>query len=270
MTRTLPRILLATLLAFGTWLVVPAPASATSYPSLCPVMTDSITRLYLAFFGRSPDAAGFRYWVGQYSSGQTGLAQIAQHFANAEEFGDKRYLSNESYVDWMYDEVLGPNSSTERQNYWVEALDAGYPRGSMALAFTESWEYVDKTNTSMPLAGYLRWYPQGTHWYCNIGSVRQTVTPLTGEVWADYYFRNRGDRATNVGLWTVEANGNRHVEMMAGRLDADFTDYNWDGFFSGDGSYGHSIDVVAGDRTDWVVVFYPHTLGPDRLGWQIE
>ncbi|MEL7156811.1 MAG: DUF4214 domain-containing protein [Actinomycetota bacterium] len=270
MTRRLLHLGLATLIALSTWLVTPSPASATTYPSKCPVMTDSITRLYLAFFKRQPDPAGFRHWVQEYSTGGSSLAEIAQSFATADEFANRRYYDNQSYVDWLYDEVLGPTSSIEREDYWVEALDAGYPRGSVALAFTESWEYVAKTQTAMPLAGYLRWYPEGTHWYCDIGSVTRTVRPLTGEVWADYYFSNRGDHASGVELWTLEADGRRNVRMTSGMLQANYTDYNWDGHFNGDGSYGHSIDVRAGANTNWVVVFYPRTLGPDRLGWQIN
>ena len=176
---------------------------------------------------------------------------------------------NENYVDWLYDQVLGPDNPVDREDYWVEALDAGYPRGSVALAFTESWEFVAKTQTTMPLAGYLRWYPEGTHWYCDIGSVTQTVQPLTGEVWADYYFSNRSAQSSVVELWTLEADGRRNVLMTSGALQANFTDYNWDGKFNGDGNYGHSIEVRTGADTNWVVVFYPRTLGPDRLGWQI-
>ncbi len=270
MTRNLVRILLAALLALATWVVLPIPSQAVSYPSRCPVMTDSITRLYAAFFGRAPDPAGFRYWEEQYASGQTSLAGIAQAFSEADEFGEKRFYSNQAYVDWLYDEVLGPDIAIDRESYWVEALDAGYPRGSVALAFTESWEYVEATDTVRPLAGYLRWYPPGTHWYCSVGSVRQTVTPLTGEVWADYYFRNRGGQASPVELWTLEADGRPNVQMVNDTVQAGHTDYNWDGRFSGDGSYGHSIDVTAGSETDWVVVFYPRSLGPDRLGWELD
>ncbi len=269
MTRILTRIAIVGLMGLGILATAPAPVAAQSYPSKCPVMTDSITRLYHAFFQREPDPSGFRHWEQQYSSGEMSLAQIAQAFATADEFRDRRFLSNESYVDWLYDEVLGPDTSVEREDYWVEVLDAGYPRGSVALAFTESWEYVSATQTMMPLAGYLRWYPEGTHWYCDVGSVTRTVTPLTGDVWADYYFSNRGDAATTIELWTLESDGRRNVPMVAGTLQGNFTDYNWDGRFSGDGSYGHSIEVRTGNQTNWVVVFYPRTLGPDRLGWQI-
>lgn len=269
MTRNLVRTLLAMVLLVAGSFATPVPAEAQTYPSPCPAMTDSITRLYIAFFDREPDPNGFRHWVSVYQSGEASLAEIAQSFATAEEFENRRSLNNESYVDWLYEEVLGPDIASEREHYWVQVLDRGYPRGSVALAFTESREYVRKTDTAIPLAGYLRWYPKGTHWYCDIGSATRTVSPLTGPVWADYFFRNRGEQSDALQLWTLEADGQPNVLMNEGNLQAGFTDYNWDGSFTGDGDYGRSIDVRVGSATDWIVVFYPRSLGPERLGWQI-
>jgi hypothetical protein len=231
-------------------------------------MTDSITRLYHAYFGRAPDTSGFRHWVSQYQSGK-GLAQISDAFARSNEFGDKRSLSNRTFVNWLYTTVVGTEADPDRAEYWVEALDDGYPRGAMMLAFSESREFVTRTGTAVPLAGYLRWYPNGTHWYCDIGGVTESVTPLVGEVWADYYFHNRSQTPDSIALWTLEGANQLNVNMVSATLQGGFTDYNWDGFFSGDGDYGHSIDVQVGASTEWIVVFYPHSLGPERLGWEI-
>lgn len=269
MPRNLFRTLLAMALAVAAVIASPIRAEAETYPSLCPPMTDSITRLYQSFFDRDPDPNGFRHWVSQYQSGESSLAEIAQSFATADEFDNNRFLSNAGYVDWLYEEVLGPDFSSDRAQYWVEALDRGYPRGSVALAFTESHEYVRKTGTAKPLAGYLRWYPKGTHWYCDIGPATKTVTPLAGGVWADYFFRNRNPEPDPIELWTLEASGRRNVRMTAVDLQPRFTDYNWDGVFSGDGDYGHAIELVVGSSTDWIVVFYPRSLGSERLGWQV-
>lgn len=269
MTRNLVRTLLATVLLLASSFAVPAPSEAQPYPSLCPPMTDSITRLYLAFFDRPPDPNGFRHWVSVYQTGEASLAEIAQSFATADEF-DNRLLNNQQYVDWLYDEVLGPDFAPEREDYWVQVLDRGYPRGSVALAFTESREYVLKTETVIPLAGFLRWYPKGTHWYCDIGAVTKTVEPLVGEVWADYYFRNRSVESDTIQLWTLEADGRRSIAMNDSTLRSGYTDYNWDGSFSGDGDYGRAIDVRVGATTDWIVVFYPRSMGPERLGWQLN
>ena len=64
--RNLVRTLLAALLlAAAAPLAVPTPASAQSPQSNCPTMTDSITRLYLAYFGREPDPSGLSATVSE-------------------------------------------------------------------------------------------------------------------------------------------------------------------------------------------------------------
>jgi hypothetical protein len=271
MSRNLVRALFGTILTVALSLVAPATrAAAHSYPSPCLAMTDSITRLYHAYFDRDPDPNGFNHWVNLYQTGQLSLEEISDHFVRSEEFSARQLTSNRSFVDWLYRDVLGPQVPPTRQNEWIDLLNHGYNRGTAVLTFTESSEYVAKTDTERPLAGYLRWYPKGTHWQCNLGRISTQVRDLTGQVWADYYFDNRGQNADAVGLWTLDANGRREITMVEETLEAGFTDYNWDGAFSGDGNYGRYIEVQAGPTTDWIVVFYPRSVGPDRLGWQIS
>jgi hypothetical protein len=233
-------------------------------------MTDSITRLYLAYFDREPDIAGFDNWVDLYRRGEASLPQISETFAQSGEFNDRGLDTDEAFVNWVFDQVVEVEPSPTTRAYWVDALDQGYPRGTMMLTFTESQEYVDKTDTTIPLAGYLRWYPAGAHWYCDIGGpIATEIQPLVGGVWADFYFANNGDALDEIGLWTHETEGQRSVAMTAGALPAGYTNYNWDGAFTGDGDYGRFIEIQAGASTAWIVVFYPLTIGPDRLGWQL-
>lgn len=269
MTRTFFRLLVGAIVLLAVPAAVPAPARAESYPSLCPAMTDSITRLYLGYFGRDPDPAGFNHWVGVYRSGSKSLENISQNFSLSPEFETRNLLGNTAFVTWMYNSLLDREATPAELDHWVRALDGGYPRGSVMLTVTESYDFVMSTQTAPPLAGYLRWYPDGTHWYCDIGSVTVGVNPLVDSVWADYYFHNRSEGADDIVLWTLDGNRNREVRMNAATLQSGFTDYNWDGVFRGDGDYGRYIEVQAGDTTDWIVVFYPRSIGEDRLGWQL-
>jgi len=247
-----------------------APGAAQSLPSKCPAMTDSITRLYQGYFGRDPDTNGFRHWVSVYQSGEMNLVEISDALAHTDEFADKLALDDRSFVDWVYATVAGPEVDTGRSQYWVRALEGGHPRGSMMLTFTESREFVARTGTAVPLAGYLRWYPQGSHWYCNIGPTAIGVEPLVGDLWADYYFHNRSDLPDPIALWTSDDAERPNVTMITATLEPQFSDYDWDGEFTGNGNYGRSIVVKAGPSTDWIVVFYPQSVGTDRLGWQIN
>ncbi len=253
----------------GTGVVRPAPAGAQSEPSSCPAMTDSVARLYHAFFGREPDDEGFRHWVRQYQTGSMSLEQIADGFLRSREFASRQIVSNQAFVDWRYTDVLGPDVPRTRADDWVRTLNAGYSRSTAVLTFTESFEYVRRTSTVKPLAGYLRWYPSGTHWYCGTGPATRPVNPLTGALWADYYLANRSPADDPVAVWTMEAVGHHHVTLVDETLRQNSTDYNWDGAFNGDGDYGRYIEVKAGNTTDWIVVFYPNSIGAQRLGWQL-
>lgn len=247
----------------------PDPASADSYPSNCLPMTDSIARLYQAYFGRAPDAPGFNHWVGEYATGDMSLEEISAAFARSPEFAARGLDSNQDFVAWLYHDVVGPEVPTTKASEWVQSLDGGYPRGAAMLTFSESHEFVVRSRTAKPLAGYLRWYPKGTHWYCDVGQGTTPIHALTGEVWADYYIHNRGESDDPIKIWTLTAPGQRQVTMVDETLQPGFSDYNWDGAFSGDGDYGRYLEVEAGSTSDWIVVFYPHSLGPERLGWQV-
>ncbi len=137
------------------------------------------------------------------------------------------------------------------------------------LTFTESSDYVRTTRTEVPLAGYRRWYPKGSHWYCDTGEATIPVNALTGEVWADFLYENRSDIRDPVGLWTVEDDG-RRIGLNSRTMNAAEKYYNWDGQFKGDGDYGRQIEVKVGRQTDWIVVFYPNSIGTERLGWQLS
>ena len=269
MTRMPVRLLLGAFLSVALVLGYPSSADADSYPSPCPAMTDSITRLYNGYFGRDPDRQGFDHWINVYRSGAMSLDEISESLARSPEFSSRNLVGNEAFVNWMYTTVLGREPTSNEFEARVQTLDNGYPRGSLMLTLTESYEYVLATNTVTPLAGYLKVYPKGTHWYCSTGSATVNVNDLVNDVWADYYFYNRSGSDDPISLWTLYGDQSRAVNMNPGTLPSGYSNYNWHGVFRGDGDYGRLIEVQAGNQTDWIVVFYPHSIGVDRLGWEL-
>ncbi len=269
MTRSLARLLVGAFLLVAIPTVASPPATAESFPSNCPAMTDSITRLYLAYFGRMPESAGFNHWVGRYKSGERSLEEISDELATSPEFAELGLVTDESYVTWLYQNLVDRDPTSDELNHWVRALGGGYRRGSVTLTLTESYDFVQKTETHPPLSGYLRWYPKGTHWYCDIGTVTTRINPLVGDVWADRYVRNRAAGDQTVTMWTLDTNRHREVEMLTATYPSGFAEYKWDGVFTGDGDYGTFLEVQAGSTTDWIVVFYPRSIGTDRIGWQL-
>lgn len=100
-----------------------------------------IYRLYQAYFGRAPDAAGFWFWADQMAEGQS-LADISDHFAGSPEFVDLYGpLDDAAFVDQVYRSVFDRLPDEGGRTYWVERMEAGLRRGEVMLAFSDSTEY---------------------------------------------------------------------------------------------------------------------------------
>ena len=107
--------------------------------------TDSgeMFRLYNAAFARFPDADGLKYWIDQFSSGRNTRRVVAQSFLGSEEFTQKygSNVSDETYVNNLYKNVLGRDADAEGLNYWVGNLSSGIEtRYEALLGFAESAE----------------------------------------------------------------------------------------------------------------------------------
>ena len=107
--------------------------------------TDSgkMFRLYNASFKRLPDPDGLRYWIGNFSSGKDDERAVASSFLVSSEF-QQRYgknVSNESYVETLYANVLGRDYDQAGYNYWLGNLNNGVEtRYELLLGFSESVE----------------------------------------------------------------------------------------------------------------------------------
>ena len=87
----------------------------------------SVYMLYKAAFNRAPDAGGMGYWLAQKDSGSNIVTNIAQGFVASKEFTDKYGTNptNASYVDKLYQNVLGRAGESGGVTYWNQELDAG-------------------------------------------------------------------------------------------------------------------------------------------------
>jgi hypothetical protein len=124
-----------------------------------------IVRLYFAYFLRIPDYEGLMYWVDAHNSG-TSLWAISDSFAGSEEF-QQRYgtLSNEAFVDLIYQNILGRAPDSGGYAYWVGELNSGrQTRGQVMVGFSESDEYKSTSSyevfVTMMYVGMLRRSPE--------------------------------------------------------------------------------------------------------------
>jgi hypothetical protein len=107
--------------------------------------TDSgkMFRLYNASFKRLPDPDGLRYWIDNFSSGKDDERAVASSFLASAEF-KQRYgenVSDSTYVNTLYKNVLGRDADTGGLNYWLGQLNNGAEtRYEVLLGFSESAE----------------------------------------------------------------------------------------------------------------------------------
>ena len=100
-------------------------------------------RLYNASFKRLPDPDGLKYWIGKYSSGENDSRAVASSFLVSDEF-KQRYganVSDTTYVNNLYQNVLGRLPDSSGLNYWLGQLNSGAEtRYEVLLGFSESAE----------------------------------------------------------------------------------------------------------------------------------
>jgi len=107
--------------------------------------TDSgrIFRLYNASFKRLPDSDGLAYWIDNFSSGRNSIRVVASSFLGSAEFAERygNNVSDSTYVNTLYKNVLGRDADAGGLNYWLGQLNSGAEtRYEVLLGFSESAE----------------------------------------------------------------------------------------------------------------------------------
>jgi len=98
------------------------------------------TRLYRLTLQREPDLGGLNYWHDALRSGKATGASVAQGFLFSTEMRN-RSLSNEQFVEVLYNAILGRNSDASGKAYWVNQLRNGTSRESVFAGFVNSQEF---------------------------------------------------------------------------------------------------------------------------------
>lgn len=99
-----------------------------------------VARLYTGVLDRLPDQGGLRGWMTDAEQGADPAA-IADAFLASDEFlAQHGMLGDESFVDFLYHQVLGREAETDGRAFWLDVLAGGASRGQVAVGFTESDE----------------------------------------------------------------------------------------------------------------------------------
>jgi Domain of unknown function (DUF4214)/RTX calcium-binding nonapeptide repeat (4 copies) len=100
-------------------------------------------RLYQASFDRVPDQGGLGYWISALDNG-FGLAGVALSFIHSAEFqatyGALDTLSNQQFITLLYANVLDRAPDQGGLDYWLTAMNNGFPHYATLVSFSESAE----------------------------------------------------------------------------------------------------------------------------------
>jgi len=127
-------------------------ATADRLPLAEPGVEGSVVRLMRATEGDDLDAERLDILVSRYRDGEP-LPALAEELSGGPRFL-KVYgaLDDHDFVDRLYDDLLERAPSANDRRSWSQQLRAGARRSTVVLALTESSEYVERTDTTAPVA----------------------------------------------------------------------------------------------------------------------
>ncbi len=119
-------------------------------------LTNQMSRLYEAYFDRSPDLSGLEYW--RYLRSQdVPLLEVSVNFAASREF-ELRYgaTSNNQFITLAYRNILKREPDAEGFTYWGGLMEEGLTGPELILYFAESEEYRNATRSLHRVQGVYR------------------------------------------------------------------------------------------------------------------
>jgi hypothetical protein len=104
-------------------------------------LTGVVQGLYQKYLHRAAEATALPGWVGFLASGGT-IEQVAEAITSSSEYFQVHGGTNDSFVNALYQDVLGRNPGPGEEAGWLQALNSGVSRQAVAAAFFTSTEYV--------------------------------------------------------------------------------------------------------------------------------
>lgn len=123
-----------------------------------------VTSYYETYLGREPDADGLAFQVNLLNHGVKPV-EVQRGFIASPEF-QNAHVTNISYVDALYADILGRAPDAAGEAYWVSALENGMSRDRVALSFFNTQEYVTRViNTDFNLVLNRNAEPGAIHYW---------------------------------------------------------------------------------------------------------
>lgn len=150
-----------------------------------------VRRLYELILEREADSEGLLDWTSQLNEGRTSGADVSRGFIYSDEFKE-RNLTDEEYVEVLYQTFLDRNSDEAGKAYWMNYLSKGITRDYVFAGFVNSSEF-DKICSSYGI----------NHGYIQLEEAKDQNADITLFVIRCYEkFLGRGPDALGLNDWT--------------------------------------------------------------------
>jgi len=247
-------------------------------------VSSSLIELYIGTFNRSPAQTGLAYWVDAISVDGWTIEDVAASFFDQTETIEKypESMSTATYIDTVFNNVLGRSPADEGLQYWTTALDTGViSRNNFILAIINGaksggtdtdkalleskhdvgqYFAIDLALENVSLAGRIM--ADVTHTLESIDRAKSTLDLFNAASDLNYIELDDNDNTSLLGDtadWIYALGGNDTIQAVEGQKwihagDGDDFIYGGDGdstFHGGTGGdtmYGNEgEDVIYGD-----------------------
>jgi hypothetical protein len=118
-----------------------------------PFAVPRVAELFQQILDRDPDPSGASHWYGRIRSRDLDVEGVALALATSSEAWRKAGSTNEGYVDWAYEHLLGRPADPSGAAYWTARLDDGDARSILVRGLLRS----NQRATTLVNAAYLRY-----------------------------------------------------------------------------------------------------------------
>lgn len=218
-------------------------SSCTLASNTDPKIDAFVEKLYLHVLGRASDSQGKAGHVAslQQNRSYTQCVNMWEDFYTSSEFL-QRSLSNEAYIQSLYNAVLGRAADAPGLNHWVKAL-ATRTRADVRAEFEKVLEAENYCRTTLGLS--LKADPDYTFDASNLGGSAEAVWKtidagdFNGDGKADIVWQRSTDGAIYVWFTKGDASGFTSVTNLHGTVEA-----NWKAIAAGDFNGDAKADIL--------------------------
>jgi hypothetical protein len=115
-----------------------------------------INRCYTVVLQRDADQSGMDYWTNILTNHIASGAQVASGFIFSGEF-TSRNLSNEEYIEVLYQTFFGRTGDEAGKEYWLSILNGNGRRDILCASFAASAEFTEICNSYGIIRGELQY-----------------------------------------------------------------------------------------------------------------